>query len=232
MLTTTNTRFTTALVLALSTLATACAGIDQDPEFDDDITAGDGDGDGQSGNGRTDYDGEDPSNPGDIRTPDPIDPEGPGDIRAMDPIEPEPPTVCEPQTSVLFAGQTIDTGTLTVANTESTVELSLATSSPYQLLEVHAFVGTGPLPTENDDVAPGLFPYQVELDEPSNAWQLSIPITELAVGCGDELLVAVHAVVVAFEDGNEVFEETAWAFGADAFVGHWGWSSDYGICCE
>jgi hypothetical protein len=232
MLTTNDTRIASALVLALSTMAMACAGLEQDQEFDDDITAGDGDGDGQSGNGRTDYDDEDPSNPGDIRSPDPSDPQGPGDIRAMDPIVPEPPEACEPQTNVLFAGQTIDTGTVTVSNTESSFELSVLANAPYQLLEVHAFVGVGPLPTDNDGVAPGQFPHMIEFAEPTDAWQLSIPVTELAAGCGDEVQVAVHAVVVAFEDGAEVFEETAWMFGANEFEGHWGWSLDYGICCE
>ena len=111
--------------------------------------------------------------------------------------------------------------------------LSLLAAAPYQLLEVHAYVGIDPVPTTNDgSVSPGQFPYAIEFDEPSDSWQLSIPLDELAVGCGEQLNVAVHAVAVAFEDGVEVFEETAWAFGQNEFENHWGWSSDYAICCE
>jgi hypothetical protein len=143
--------------------------------------------------------------------------------------------VCEPHVTDLIAGQHTDTGSVTVTNDDDEVMIAVDAAAPYLLAEVHIYVGTGEIPVNQANIpAPGQFPYVVEFPEPVASYDLAVELAELGVGCDDELNVAVHAVVVSFDDqGNEVFSETAWGFGDERFeASRWGWSFDYGVCCE
>jgi len=113
--------------------------------------------------------------------------------------------------------------------------IAVDAAEPYLLSEVHIYVGTDPVPVNNGGApAPGQFPYTIEFPEPVASYDLAVALADLGVGCDDQLNVAVHAVVVSFDgQGNEVFSETGWGFGDEEFEGsRWGWSFDYGICCE
>jgi hypothetical protein len=234
-------RLHAALLLALTTLAPACGGFAED-DSDDDRRADRGDdedtnGDdssegGSSDGGSSEGDGEGrvcrnsdgPEEP--VDPVDPVDPEEPGEC------DPKP-GICDPVETGLIAGQQFDTGAVTISNSDDTITVLVDATAPYELAEVHVYVGTDPVPTTNGGAAaPGQFPYTHEFVEPADAWQLELALADLDVGCGDELHVAVHATVVSFENGMEVFEETAWAFGPNEFETSWGWSLDYGICCE
>jgi hypothetical protein len=143
--------------------------------------------------------------------------------------------VCEAHETDLIAGQHTDTGSVSVSNDEDEIMITVDAASPYLLSEVHIYVGTDPVPTNNGGApAPGQFPYKVEFPEPVGSYELDVALAELGVGCDESLNVAVHAVVVSFDrSGNEIFSETAWGFGDEEFEGsRWGWSFDYGICCE
>jgi hypothetical protein len=143
--------------------------------------------------------------------------------------------VCEPHETELIAGQHTDTGSVTVSNDDDEIMIAVDAALPYLLAQVHIYVGTDPVPVNNGgNPAPGQFPYKVEFPEPVASYDLAVALADLGVGCDDQLNVAVHAVVVSFDrQGNEVFAETAWGFGDEEFEGNrWGWSFDYGVCCE
>jgi hypothetical protein len=249
-------RLTATILFTLTTLTTACAGFEGDDfgsdfgdedgseERDDAGAEGHENGGDDQGDEEGEYDGDDRKPPRagdddghgpdcehDVRCPgdEGNGDEGNGDGDEEEPGE-EPGDICEPRSTDLIAAQQFDTGTVTLSNTEDTFEIEVLPDAPYQLLEVHVYAGVDPI-VESE---PGQFPYTVEFDEPTNSYHLSIPVTELKVGCGDELNVAVHAVVVSFEDGAEVFNETAWMFGNGnmQFDEGWGWSWAYSICCE
>jgi hypothetical protein len=225
-------RITATVLFTLATLTTACAGFEGQDDFGADVGDDDGleDRDDAGAEGHENGGDEDGNDEGDDRKPpragddDGHGPDCEDDVR--DPAEPA--DSCEPTSGVLIAAQQFDTGTVTLTNTEGALEIALQTEAPYQLIEIHAYVGVEAIV----DPSPGSFPHVVELAEPIDAYHLSVSLTELAVGCGDELHVAVHAVVVSFENGVEVFEETAWMLGNEQFDEGWGWSADYAVCCE
>jgi hypothetical protein len=216
-------RISSTVLFTLSVLTTACAGFD-DGDFDQDRAGGEEAADRECAGAEGQEHGgdEEGRDCGDGFQPPERADEG----------EYEEPAVCEPYATELIAGQHFDTGSVTLSNTDDNLELTLDTNSPYQIVEVHAYVGVDPIPLTNGGMAaPGQFPYKQTFAEPVDSWQLSIPLAELEVGCGDDLNVAVHAVVVSFERGQEVFHETAWAFGPEQFDAGWGWHFDYEICC-
>jgi hypothetical protein len=234
-------RLTATALFALSILTSACAGVGNDDfgsDFGDDDgiegfddagaegheNGGDDQGDDQQPPRAGDDDGHGPDCEHDVRCP---GDEGPGDEGPGDGDE-ESGDICEPRSSDLIAAQQFDTGTVMIANTVGALEVAVLPEAPYQLLEVHVHVGADPI-VESE---PGQFPQSIEFAEPSDSWHVSFSLDQLDVGCGDELHVAVHAVVVAFENGVEVFEETAWMLGDVQFEEGWGWSSSYAICCE
>jgi hypothetical protein len=212
----TNTRIPAiVLAAALPALVTGCMGLDSDEDLRTvDVPCNDGgdhDGGGEDGDEGADEGGEEPG-------------DEPGDAG-----------VCEPHETDLIAGQHTDTGSVSVTNDADEIMIAVDATNPYLLAEVHIYVGTDPVPTNNGGApAPGQFPYTVEFPEPTASYDLAIALEDLGVGCDDQLNIAVHATVVSFDrDGNEVFEETAWGFGDETFDGsRWGWSFDYGICCE
>ena len=57
---------------------------------------------------------------------------------------------------------------------------------------------------------PGQFPYKEYFDPGVKYYVFSIPLAELGVSPGDELIVAAHAVVEGYV-GCDYYEETAWA---------------------
>jgi len=141
---------------------------------------------------------------------------------------------CGPHQTDLIAGQHNNTGSVNVSNDGNSVTIGVQAAGPYQLTEVHIYVGTGPVPNNGGNgVSPGQFPYGVEFDAPVGDYQLEVPLAELAASCGDGLTIAVHAVVVAMGGGDlMMYEETAWGFGPDSFDNSWGWSFEHELCCD
>jgi hypothetical protein len=208
-------RCTATILFTLSALTTACAGPDE----------GDSVGIDEEEIGETGEEPEDegevpPLPPRQIEEDDGVEePKHPGGIHV--PAEPVKP-VCEPGSSILNVGHELGTGFVTLSNSEDTAEITLQTTGSYYMLEAQVFIGAEPVPSFEGSVMPNEFPYQIEFEQPTDSWQLSIDLDEVGLGCGDQLNAVVHAVVVQIEDGVEVFEESAWVLGGD---------QNYAICC-
>jgi hypothetical protein len=132
---------------------------------------------------------------------------------------------CVAHQTDLIAGQHTNTGSVQVSNDNESISIAVLAADPYRLAEIHVYVGTGPVPGNG---APGQFPYVAEFRSPVGDHQIEVPLADLAVACGDDLTIAVHAVVVSL-DGQ--FEETAWGFGPDELGLGWGWSFGHEVCC-
>jgi hypothetical protein len=62
---------------------------------------------------------------------------------------------CQPTTLDLFAGQTINVGSVSIINTDSSIQVKLTVKDGWTLSEVHIYAGT----TSPSTVAPGQFPF-------------------------------------------------------------------------
>ncbi len=134
----------------------------------------------------------------------------------------------------LFAGQTIDVGTVCLETDAHFLYITYETTGGWLLNEVHLFVGESldDMPqTNNGSPIPGQFPYVAE-DLETDTFQFKIPLDDLTAECGDLVALAAHAVV-SKTDGDSTQEETAWADG-DNIVrrGNWATWSEYLIDCE
>lgn len=138
------------------------------------------------------------------------------------------PTANAEQCQTLYAGQTIDVGSVCVDNDENEVTVTYATTGAWQLLELHLFVGTdfAQIPVTNSgNPKLGLFPYTASVM--TQTYSFTISFSELGTTCDTLLVIAAHAVV-----GNGYTTETAWGAG-NRFTprGSWAtWFSYYAPC--
>lgn len=107
----------------------------------------------------------------------------------------------------LVAGQYYDAGFVEVFANEEMLTIYIFTDNGWALDETHVYVGT----VAPKKSAPGQFPYKHE--DLGNALfdVYEIPLAEYDVVCGNELFIAVHAVVKGVD--NEYGVETAWGEG-------------------
>jgi len=91
----------------------------------------------------------------------------------------------------LLAGQTLDVGDVTVDSDGDNLYVTFQiTDNAWNITETHVYVGTAP----PEKAAPGQFPYQhVGLNTPLDRYV--IPLADLGLSSGDELVVATHAKV-------------------------------------
>ena len=111
-----------------------------------------------------------------------------------------------PTVVTLLAGQTIDAGTVTIANDDINLYVTFSTTSPWLLSETHVHVGDSleDIPqTKKGNPKVGRFDYQTEHDPVVNEFTYVIPLA----GFDDVIVVAAHAVVVQFDGGGNVVEE-------------------------
>ncbi len=144
---------------------------------------------------------------------------------------------CPGYSSIIYGGQTYNTGTIQVTNDMNYVNVNLAsnTSSNWLIKAVHIYIGQGPIPTNAQGVpAPGQFPYKEEFETLQSGLTYEFPLADLAIECGTKVNMAVHTVMVRLGSSGEVLqEETGWAYGPNAFDStRWGWSFDYTLCCD
>ena len=133
----------------------------------------------------------------------------------------------QPVTVILFAGQTLDVGTLTVA-VDGTNLVVTYTMNPWnsveggwELLETHLYVGTA----APDKSAPGRFPYGPEHDYILSPGVYTIPLDDFKTNneLPESLFIAAHAEIgevyesgePVLDDDEEQIEETAWALDVD-----------------
>ena len=123
----------------------------------------------------------------------------------------------------LLAGQTIDSGNLTVTLVDGNLVVNYETEGDWVITETHLYVGPladMPLNTPGNPQI-GQFPYTNEFDPA----ETSVTYATLDLEPGECVYVAAHAVVVNTVTGEE---ETAWANG-DQLDGN-SWAMAFEIC--
>ncbi len=133
-----------------------------------------------------------------------------------------------PTVVTLWAGQTIDVGTITVTNDDVNLYVTYQTNGDWYLTEAHLYV----LDYEPvGRLAPGKAPYKWE-GGPVTSFTFTVPLDNYE--CGAVLWLQAHAVVVKIVDGEVVQEETA--YGGDVVKprkGSWYANIMYVVeCCE
>ncbi|MFV9689903.1 MAG: choice-of-anchor O protein [Desulfobacteria bacterium] len=138
--------------------------------------------------------------------------------------------------TTLYAGQTIDAGTVSVWNGRENLKIRIEPSGEWSISEVHVFVGTGEVPTVNGNPIPGKFPYKKEFSSPVLKDTTVVHLSDdMSFSWGepweDQRIqnIAVHVDLVMLDENGEVSaEEGAWAFGPNEFEGsQWGWWFNY-----
>ena len=142
------------------------------------------------------------------------------------------PTNCA-QTYQLYAGQTINAGTLTVDNDGTNLYVTYTTTSPNYFNTLHLWVGKdlAMLPTNNGgNPVIGQFPYSFNVNG-GTTHTFTIPLANIGGGaeCEDAIYVVAHAEWCG--------TSTETAFGGNVPVnygepGRWWRYAEYTICCE
>lgn len=119
-------------------------------------------------------------------------------------------------TRTLWAGQHVDSGTVTVAVEDEDLVVTYETKDGWEVLETHLYVSTQP-PRKS---APGRFPYKHEDLGGVTTDVYRIPLSEFEIECGDTLYFAAHTEqrrLLGYDNkGKPIYqEETGWAFDGD-----------------
>jgi hypothetical protein len=124
-------------------------------------------------------------------------------------------TGCSAYTATLFAGQTINAGTVTVTNDATNLYVDIAGANGWILNAAHVYAGACPIPTNTGgNPAPGLFPWQQTPTSPVATISFTIPLSSLPASCADTIAMAVHTESVQVDTSGAVTSsETGWAFG-------------------
>ena len=139
---------------------------------------------------------------------------------------------CPPTIVNLLAGQTINSGTVTVSNDSNFVYVTYTTINDWRLTQTHLYVGDCALiPVNNPgNPIPGQFPYKGTHDKVTEV-NYQIPIS--VFGANTCVCVAAHAVVVRVNGANQVVQtETGWGEGTliNLSGGNWGMKFNYCAC--
>ena len=142
-----------------------------------------------------------------------------------------PASNCTPTVVTLFAGQTIDAGTVTVSNDSNFIYVTYNTANGYVLTQTHLYVGNCALIPVNKpgNPIPGQFPYASPHANLTN-YTYQIPIAVIPAGtCG---CIAAHAVVVKLNAAGQVVDQqTGWGNGTVINPdGQWGMKFSYCSC--
>lgn len=136
------------------------------------------------------------------------------------------------QTQVLYAGQTIEAGAISVEVVGDALLVTYETTDGWELEEAHLWVGDDladmpQTPTGNPKI--GLFPYSSGDISGETTWSFEVPLEELGFSCpGDDATfhVAAHAALRK-DDGSGGYQtETGWADG-DRLVDRGSWATAF-----
>lgn len=127
--------------------------------------------------------------------------------------------MCGSQTTVtLFGGQTIDTGTVTIANDFANLYVTYTTTDPWVMTATHLAVAdslAGIPQNKNQNPIPGHFQYTTTFNPPVTTFTYTIPLGNFAPG--ETLYIAAQAEVQA--PAGQGGGQTAWGSG-QRFGGH------------
>lgn len=134
----------------------------------------------------------------------------------------------EPEVVTLWAGQTIDAGTVTVANDENYLYVTFTTANGWLLSETHLHVAAsleGIPQTNKGNPKIGNFAYQTTHNPYATEFTYTIAKADLPLDENNStLVIAAHAAVVMVDgDGNVIASETGWGDG-EPFVERGSWA--------
>lgn len=146
--------------------------------------------------------------------------------------------------TTLYAGRTIDAGTVTVSNDSSNLYVTFSTQDGWELTETHLAIATtlsGIPQTKSGNPKVGNFPYQRTYDPSVTSDVYVFSLDQLAVSLGldrftcgaTSLVLAAHAVVVQHDgNGGVTSRETGWGSGTGFPGGNWAtWFGSTVQCC-
>lgn len=122
-----------------------------------------------------------------------------------------------PQSQTLFAGQTTNAGTVTVANDATNLYVTYTTAGDWKMQQVHLHVAdslAGIPQTKTGNPKIGNFAYQKTFNPPVTSYTFTIAKTALSLDANQSVVIAAHAVVVKVDgSGAVIASETGWAAG-------------------
>lgn len=142
------------------------------------------------------------------------------------------PGACPATEVILIAGQTINSGSVSVTNDANYIYVTYATTTGWYLTQTHLFVGNCALVPVNSqgNPMPGQFPY-ASAHNNATTYTYQVPISSIpAGGCG---CIAAHAVVVQLSSSGQVIQtQTGWGQGIriNPNGGNWGMKFSYCSC--
>lgn len=144
--------------------------------------------------------------------------------------------ICGAEVFTLYAGQTIEAGTVTVSNTDDTLVVTYATSDGWSLDETHLHVACSlddvpQTPSGNPKV--GKFDHSGTHASGTTSTSYEIPLADIDcfTGCGDDLVIAAHAVVEKDDGTGGTQSETGWGDGDDFPGASWATYIGYEVAC-
>ncbi len=143
----------------------------------------------------------------------------------------------DPKTVELWAGQTIDAGSVTIYNDETNLYITVYSELGYVSGDdnIHIWVGTNleDMPMANGAPINGHFPYKYEATGTTYTKIIPLDDIQLLLDCGDDIYVVVHAVVYAENEEGEITAETAYGGDVPYPGNRWWYYSIYTIqCCN
>jgi len=119
-----------------------------------------------------------------------------------------------PTTVTLYAGRTMNAGTVSVSNDTVNLYVQYSTASPWVLTAAHLAVAdslAGIPQTKTKNPIPGRFPYSATFDPEVTSFTFTIPMSNY--NPGQTLFIAAHAVVLAPFQGSGGGTQTGWGYG-------------------
>lgn len=143
------------------------------------------------------------------------------------------------QSFTLFAGQTIDSGTVSAEVVGENLEVTYTATDGWTLNETHLWVGDdiADMPsTRKGNPIPGKFPYVSGDIAPATTYTVSVPLADLNFACPGEdksYYVGAHASMSKTNDDGSVQNETGWSDGARISErGNWATLSTLSLTCD
>lgn len=147
-------------------------------------------------------------------------------------VNEEPTDQCgEPVECTLWAGQTIDAGSVTISNDDTYLYVKVYSKAGFQDVEENIKMWIGLTPPDSRPPS-GHFPYKVTEDGTTHIFEIELSTLPEWDECGKSYVVIVHADVLT-EEGNSGSGETAYG-GCDGVQDQPWWAyMDYETqCCE
>jgi len=138
----------------------------------------------------------------------------------------------EPGEFPLIAGRKTAVGSVTVSNDDQNLYVEFSTENDWSIAETHLQVGESlddfPLAGRQGNPVPGKFDYKDRHDPLTTSYEYTIPLGDWEPG--DVLMIAAHASVERWVDGEPVQQEGAWGAG-ERFTtrGNWAMYSTYTV---